>query len=256
MSGAGTIRDARPADFPAIVRLNLESEHFMSRMGAGRLEELASQCVYLRVAEEGGEVAAFLIAFAPDSAYDSENFGWFRERYPSFLYIDRIAVDSRFRGRGLGVRMYEDVFAFARENGFDRVVAEFDVEPPNPVSAKLHERFGFREVGSRSVSYAAKRVAMQEAPLSKRAQSRAMETPSSDKPALPDRLSVDPRSPHHVAAIFEHDVGIRFNGKERHDVEEYCVSEGWVRVPAGKTLDRHGRPLLIKIKGVVEAFYK
>ena len=56
--------------------------------------------------------------------------------------------------------------------------------------------------------------------------------------------------------MFEHDIGIRFNDKERFDVEEYCISEGWVRVPAGKTLDRKGRPLLIKIKGKVEAFYK
>lgn len=76
------------------------------------------------------------------------------------------------------------------------------------------------------------------------------------RPDLPDHLSVDPRSPHHVAAIFEHDIGIRFNGKERHDVEEYCISEGWVKVPAGKTVDRKGKPLLIKIKGAVEAFYK
>jgi hypothetical protein len=73
---------------------------------------------------------------------------------------------------------------------------------------------------------------------------------------LPDRLSVDPRSPHHVAAVFEHGVGIRLNGKERFDVEEYCISEGWVKVPAGKTVDRHGRPLLIKLKGAVEAFYR
>jgi len=80
--------------------------------------------------------------------------------------------------------------------------------------------------------------------------------PASDKPALPDRLSVDPRSPHHVPAIFEHDVGILFNGRERHDVEEYCMSEGWIRVPAGKTLDRKGQPLMIKLKGKVEAFYR
>ena len=75
-------------------------------------------------------------------------------------------------------------------------------------------------------------------------------------PALPDHLSVDPRSPHHVAAVFEHDIGIRLNDKERFDVEEYCISEGWVKVPAGKTKDRHGRPLLIKIKGRVEVFYR
>ena len=81
--------------------------------------------------------------------------------------------------------------------------------------------------------------------------------PAADaRPDLPDRLSVDPRSPHHVAAVFEHGIGIRFNGKERFDVSEYCLSEGWIRVPAGKTLDRRGEPLLMKLKGAVEAFYK
>ena len=83
-----------------------------------------------------------------------------------------------------------------------------------------------------------------------------MEDTQASPPALPDRLSVDPRSPHYVAAVFERDVGIRFNGKERHDVEEYCISEGWIRVPAGKTVDRRGQPLLIKIKGTVEPFYR
>lgn len=78
----------------------------------------------------------------------------------------------------------------------------------------------------------------------------------SQRPELPDQLSVDPRSPHHVAAVFAHDIGIRFNGKERFDVDEYCVSQGWIKVPAGKTLDRKGRPLLITLKGAVEAFYK
>ena len=75
-------------------------------------------------------------------------------------------------------------------------------------------------------------------------------------PPIPDRLSTDPRSPYHDAAAFERDIGIRFQGRERFDVAEYCVSEGWVKVPAGKTVDRKGNPLLIKLKGVVEAFYK
>lgn len=77
-----------------------------------------------------------------------------------------------------------------------------------------------------------------------------------ERPTLPDHLSIDPRSPHYQASVFEHDVGIRFNGKERADVEEYCVSEGWIKVAAGRSLDRKGRPLLIKLKGQVEAFYR
>ena len=82
----------------------------------------------------------------------------------------------------------------------------------------------------------------------------AAPTPAA-RPALPDRLSVDPRSQHHVAAVFEHEIGIRFNGNQRFDVEEYCVSEGWIKVPAGKAKDRRGQPLTIKLKGRVEVFY-
>ncbi len=79
------------------------------------------------------------------------------------------------------------------------------------------------------------------------------ETPT--KPPLPDRLSVDPRSPHHNAAVCEQAIGIRFNDAVRTDVEEYCISEGWIKVPAGKALDRKGQPMMIKLKGRVEAFY-
>ena len=75
-------------------------------------------------------------------------------------------------------------------------------------------------------------------------------------PPLPDRLSIDPQSKHYVAAVFEHDIGIRFNGKERHDVEEYCVSERWIKVAAGKARDRKGKPLMITLKGAVEVYYR
>jgi hypothetical protein len=74
--------------------------------------------------------------------------------------------------------------------------------------------------------------------------------------SLPDRLSIEPNSPYFDAEALERGVGILFNGKERVDVEEYCVSEGWIKVPAGRTVDRKGRPLLMKLKGKVEAFYK
>ncbi|RVU46517.1 DUF3297 family protein [Rubrivivax rivuli] len=81
-------------------------------------------------------------------------------------------------------------------------------------------------------------------------------TDTAARPEMPDRLATDPRSPYHVRAVFEHDIGIRFNGKDRGDVAEYCISEGWIRVPAGKTVDRKGQPLLIKLKGTVEPYYR
>jgi len=79
---------------------------------------------------------------------------------------------------------------------------------------------------------------------------------STTRPALPDRLSVTPRNKHYVAEIFEHELGIKLNGKERFDVEEYCISEGWVKVAAAKALDRRGQPLLMTVKGTVEATYR
>jgi hypothetical protein len=72
----------------------------------------------------------------------------------------------------------------------------------------------------------------------------------------PDRLSTDPSSPYYDAAVLTRDVGVRFNGKERTNVEEYCVSEGWIRVAAGNSRDRYGNPLLIKIKGSVEPYFR
>ena len=77
-----------------------------------------------------------------------------------------------------------------------------------------------------------------------------------ERPPLPDRLSIDPRSPHHVRAVFEQEIGIRFNGKDRFDVAEYCISEGWVKVQSAKTVDRRGQPVLIQLKGLVAVFYR
>lgn len=76
------------------------------------------------------------------------------------------------------------------------------------------------------------------------------DTPS----ALPDRLSINPDSPFYNEALMERGVGIRFNGAEKTNVEEYCLSEGWILVQAGKALDRKGRPLTMKLKGKVEPY--
>jgi hypothetical protein len=79
-----------------------------------------------------------------------------------------------------------------------------------------------------------------------------MTTPMTD--ALPDRLSLDPRSPFHDADLLARGIGIRFNGLERTNVEEYCISEGWIRVVAGKALDRRGQPMTMKMRGRVEPY--
>lgn len=75
-------------------------------------------------------------------------------------------------------------------------------------------------------------------------------------PALPDRLSVNPSSPFFNELVMRHEIGVRFNGVEKTNVEEYCISEGWIRVSAGKARDRFGNPMTIKLTGTVEAWLK
>jgi len=75
-------------------------------------------------------------------------------------------------------------------------------------------------------------------------------------PTLPDRLSIDPASPWFDGEVLQMGIGVRFKGVEKFNVEEYCISEGWIRVPAGRSLDRHGRPLTIKLGGDVEVWIK
>ncbi len=77
---------------------------------------------------------------------------------------------------------------------------------------------------------------------------------ASDLP--PDRLAISPRSPHFDGDLLGRGIGIRFKGVEKHNVEEYSISEGWIRVQAGKTMDRKGQPLTLKLSGLVEAWYK
>ena len=85
----------------------------------------------------------------------------------------------------------------------------------------------------------------------------AKTTPMNDTPdTLPDRLCIDPASPYYDAAVLARDVGIRFKGAEKTNVEEYCISEGWIRVAVGNAKDRYGNPLTMKLKGPVEPYFK
>jgi predicted GNAT superfamily acetyltransferase len=155
------IREVTPADFPAILALNAESVHFLSPLDSSRLHVLHAQAAYHRVAETQGRVAAFLLAFREGTDYASPNYRWFAQHYAEFLYIDRVVVDAAQQGRGLGALLYQDLLAFATARGVTRLTCEFDLDPPNPVSARFHERFGFREVGMQRVAGGTKQVSLQ-----------------------------------------------------------------------------------------------
>lgn len=156
-----SIRPATSMDHPAILALNLESEHLLSPLDAARLQDLDAQAAYHRVVCDGDAVVGFLLAFREGADYDSPNYLWFGQRYPAFLYVDRIAIAASHQGRQLGRLLYEDLFAFARTQGIDTVACEFYVEPLNVASQRFHARFGFREVGTQWVADGRKKVSLQ-----------------------------------------------------------------------------------------------
>jgi predicted GNAT superfamily acetyltransferase len=159
------IRDAAPRDFPTILALNAESVHFLSPLDSQRLLHLHAQAAYHRVVEIDGAVAAFLLVLREGADYDSPNYRWFAEHHPQFLYIDRVVVDTRFHGRGLAAQLYADLIDFASAANVAQLSCEFDLDPPNPVSAKFHARHGFIEVGRQWLGGGKKQVSLQVRPI-------------------------------------------------------------------------------------------
>ena len=155
------IRDATAGDFERILQLNEESVHFLSPLTLARLQSLHADSAYHRVVDVDGKVAGFLLAFREGTSYDSSNYFWFTKNYDQFLYIDRVVVSKDFQGQGIGNKLYEDIFAFARNSGVSRIACEFDIDPPNYASQRFHERFGFSEVGTRSYGDIVKHVSLQ-----------------------------------------------------------------------------------------------
>jgi predicted GNAT superfamily acetyltransferase len=155
------IRDARAADFDAILALNEASVSLLSPLSPQRITDLHAQAALHRVVELEGEVTGFLLAFREGAAYDSPNYRWFAERYPRFLYVDRVVVADSARGHGVGALLYRDMFQFAAASAAGLVTCEFDVDPPNPVSERFHVQFGFREVGHQWVADGRKQVSLQ-----------------------------------------------------------------------------------------------
>ncbi|MBX3574604.1 MAG: GNAT family N-acetyltransferase [Mesorhizobium sp.] len=133
---------------PAILALNNEHARELSWLEMPKLRHLAGEAF---LALRAGDADAFLLAFDQDADYDSENFLWFKARYPRFAYVDRVAVASHARGRGLARAFYETLFAKARDAGHTIVTCEVNSDPPNPGSDAFHAAMGFREVGTAAI---------------------------------------------------------------------------------------------------------
>jgi uncharacterized protein len=132
----------------ALLALNNAHAQELSWLEPARLEYLVSQAF---IARRIGDLDAFLLAFDQDATYDSPNFIWFRDRYPRFVYVDRIVVASSARGRGCARRLYADLFEHAGRAGHERVVCEVNKVPPNAASDAFHAALGFVEVGTASI---------------------------------------------------------------------------------------------------------
>lgn len=140
---------------PNVLALNNAHAAELSWLEPNDLSRLVGQAFYARAA---GDCDAFLIAFDQDADYASPNFLWFRERYPRFVYVDRIVVAASARGRGLARALYEDLFGQATAAGHTLVTCEVNAEPPNPASDAFHAALGFAVVGSAAIHDGAKTV--------------------------------------------------------------------------------------------------
>jgi predicted GNAT superfamily acetyltransferase len=146
MSTRYRIRDIDPTDYPGIVEINNATFPAMNKQDAESLRWLVEHSAYSRVVADADGTAAFLLGLERGTGYKSPNYRWFCERFDSFLYVDRIAVAERARRRGLGSLLYDDMAEFARGR-WPCILAEINVEPPNPETAAFHARHGFVSVG-------------------------------------------------------------------------------------------------------------
>lgn len=157
---AVSIRPLDPeADIDWYFDLNEACVPAVNSLPKARLAELIGEAAYARGAFVDGAPAGVMIAFAPDAAYDSLNFGWFRRHYDDFIYMDRIMVGEAARSLGIGGALYRDLFA-AMAGRFAFVACEVNSRPPNPRSLRFHERLGFVPVGEQETEGGAKAVVL------------------------------------------------------------------------------------------------
>ena len=154
------LRPATAADAERLLALNNAHVPAVNHLGPADIAWFLDHASVTVAETAGGELAGLLVTLeGPGSAYASLNYAWFVERVGRFAYVDRIVVDGRFQGHGLGQRLYRDIAGRARAAGMQMVCAEVNLVPRNEQSLRFHERFGFRLLGER-VDDSGKRLAM------------------------------------------------------------------------------------------------
>ena len=141
------VRTVERADLAAVLALNELSVPAVNSLTAEELEWFVGQAASFRVAVLSSSIAGFLICLPPEAPYSSPNFRWLNQRYEDFLYIDRIAVASAFRRRGVASALYRDAVEQA-DSRFGMLACEVNLQPRNHESLDFHDRLGFRPVGT------------------------------------------------------------------------------------------------------------
>lgn len=152
------IGSAERGDYDALLAMNTAAVPAVNRIDRQLLEGLHLQAETLLVARESATPAGFLLALNEGADYGSPNFLFFKRHYPRFAYVDRVVVDDRLRGRGIGAHLYQALIAHRRHQGL--ITCEVNLEPPNPGSLAFHQRLGFRTVGEQTTEAGSKRVAL------------------------------------------------------------------------------------------------
>ena len=147
-----TVRNIEIADLARVLEINNANTPGVSELTMSELETDIENCLHaLAIDNKHGEVCAFCITFAPDAPDAGANHRWFAERYKSFVYLDRIAIDSNHQNRGLGALLYQAVEQqMIRSGDHALLCCEVNLEPPNPGSLRFHKRIGFTEAGRHS----------------------------------------------------------------------------------------------------------
>ena len=155
------IRDMHADDVEELLALNESNLPHVSSISRADMDHFQRQACYFRIAEAGGKIAGFLLAFDPGADYGSLNFLWFKERYNAFVYIDRIIIAPYARKKGIASSLYNDLERLACQQEILLLTCEYNLNPSNEESRLFHLRYGFKEAGTQKTEGGKKTVSLQ-----------------------------------------------------------------------------------------------